>query len=155
MKNIRITAKRLLCETRGTPNTVWRSEGYTTNGYWMIKTEFEGKIVSKIPTVIGEQPSVLKLIPTLDKVTRLRYSGASDVEGDLDLPPKVLLERENDGGKVLVNGYFYDYFVKDGIEVYQKEGYADNAFNVCAPLILVKEIIGKKEIIGLIMPIRL
>ncbi len=154
----RITKNRLVCETTKngiiTKDTLFRAEGFTSNGYWMIKDEYQGKIARAIPTVLGEQPPIKKVIPTLDDITKLVFIDTLDtreLDGNTYTDPTTLFEREVDGEKVLVNGYFYHYLFDVGMELYQVKGDPMYRFNALKPVIIAKD----DEAIGLIMPLKI
>ena len=156
LNDIRVTKKKLLEDANKRrsylgKDEIWRAQGYTTEGHFLIKTELEGKILSKLKSAQGAPP-VDRVIPKdINSLFNFEIENITVFEDILDGNRLVIYLKRDDKGVAVVNAYFYKYLVKDGITIHQKKDpYLSSENSVLQPLILIKE----NEFVGMIMPIR-
>lgn len=119
-------------------SNLMRNEGFTTNGYWMLRTDLEPKFLQAIPEN-GEKPLITRTIErsnvqtdTIEAVNELRFENV------------LMIKMGNEKHTTWVNVAFLSLFASlDGlIEFYQN--------SELDPIVVKRN----TEIVGILMPLR-
>ena len=116
-----------------------RNQGYTTNGYWMIRTDLETKYTNKIREV-EQKPEITKILDAVKDATN-----EMKIENRLAYHSSLVVALSCETFTTWINVYFLGMFSEVGMSLkfYQKDA--------LAPMYVKNE---KDEVIGVIMPIR-
>lgn len=87
-----------------------RNDGYTTNGYWLIKTEFEPEWMEELKEKDGK-PEVLGLIERATAQELVELTRVTDmVRIDGGVP--IVVFKDGMGDQVLVDAFYLSFFIK-------------------------------------------
>lgn len=127
---------------------LWRVNGWTTNGFWMIKTDLELPIIQKVRDLEDENKPVEKIIPELtDEFKTLEIKN----ELKMAISDSLAIKFSSEFFDIWLNVYYVTLFEKigeeHGLEIRFKAKGEKN------PVIAVIDNNGTEEIIGVVMPI--
>lgn len=129
----------------GSNYRLFRQNGWTSNGYWLMLSVFEPRYMSELKSTTDTPPNLQKPLEEIktESLQKLKMQPFIDIAKGI---PLVKFESENEERKIFIyaNVYFVSLFEKSNqFFTYWGTGEHDG--------IVVKK---KDEIVGLIMPVR-
>jgi hypothetical protein len=123
-----------------------RNQGWTTNAYWLIKTELEPKFMYELKEInkwgSNEKPDINKIIKDAEKEKQIEVKETSLLMDIYKSPALLLADKPGTENKIWVNVYYFSLFDKGPY----------TQFFMTNKALLIKN---KGEIIGMIMKINL
>lgn len=132
----------------------WRTNGWTTNGFWMLKSIFEPKFLTRLahkPREIALKDIEKVIEPSKRAV--LRVHGVNDVRTSWQNSFFVRMTRDNENRKEYtswINAHFLRMFEK----AFDKVAYKIYQEKPETPFYFINPLDEKRNVLGVIMPIR-